>query len=259
MEWGAAAFTATSVTATRATVFPSGASAASLSLPARRRPAPPPGATGAADPQADRLRALFAAWQAEHGVSYAGPAAEAAALPLFTAHVAALEDAMRRGRVVDVPHLDADGRPTRFNRFAATPRAEWEAAYRGHAAPAALPRAGPDAPSASPSPPAPPPSWDWRTKGVVTAVKDQGAWGGDTRGARGGNHHGRPCACVRACVQASAAAAGPSRRRAASSRRGRSSPATRSCRYPSSSSSAATTRPTTAATEAGPSERRGQR
>jgi len=100
--------------------------------------------------EASRLADLFQTWKAEHGLSFANVAEEQAALDAFTQHVSALEDAMRLGRPIDVPHLDKAGRPTRFNRFAGVPRSVSEATYRGKASVAAL--SAVDKAPASPSP-----------------------------------------------------------------------------------------------------------
>jgi len=180
MEWGAAAFPAVQVMPALRSLWGAPATArAAPAAPPARRAAPPAPAGGAA-----RLARLFAAWRAEHGASFADGAAEARARAAFAEHVAAADAAAPR--LVGAPHVDANGLPTRFNRFAATPRAEWEAAFRGGArgargALAARRELAAAAAAAAPLPPPPPapPAFDWRddARGVVSAVKDQGQCG----------------------------------------------------------------------------------
>jgi hypothetical protein len=179
MEWGALSFRATALLHTTRSLFGSGRGAplgtrraAPLSLP---HPAP-------RDPaERSRLRALHASWRAEHGLLLATHSqSESESLANFVQHVYHAEEVLRRGQVVGRPGLDAQGRPTTFNRFAGMSRQEFESAYKPSPPLTQQQRRSPatslPSPALSSSAPAPS-SMNWTALGMVTAVEDQGQCG----------------------------------------------------------------------------------
>lgn len=129
-------------------------------------------ATGGVDPSA--YEALFDAWCAEHGRAYATPEERAARLAVFADNAAFVAAHNARANA-------ANSSPPSYtlalNAFADLTHDEFRAARLGHLATGPLrsgaPYQGPEAGGVG----AVPDAVDWRQKGAVTKVKDQGSCG----------------------------------------------------------------------------------
>eukprot|EP01062_Namystynia_karyoxenos_P021880 TRINITY_DN1834_c0_g1_i4.p1 TRINITY_DN1834_c0_g1~~TRINITY_DN1834_c0_g1_i4.p1 ORF type:complete len:779 (+),score=183.03 TRINITY_DN1834_c0_g1_i4:80-2416(+) len=161
MEWGAAAFSYSSAVATKQTLFAPAQPAAALRRPVRAaaRAVRAPGAD-------EELRRTFAEWQVQHGRRYVTQEEHEKRFANFRQHVALA------------------GPRARYNNLADLSQEEFERSYRGCGR--AQPRNSTQGwrPLSAAKLPT---SVDWRTKSVVTPVKDQGqcgsCWSFSTTGA----------------------------------------------------------------------------
>eukprot|EP01065_Artemidia_motanka_P047908 TRINITY_DN75_c0_g1_i1.p1 TRINITY_DN75_c0_g1~~TRINITY_DN75_c0_g1_i1.p1 ORF type:complete len:781 (+),score=268.95 TRINITY_DN75_c0_g1_i1:86-2428(+) len=156
MQWGAVSFSYSAAVATKKAFFGSSTPKARKALPA----------VPAANEQ--QLRRMFAEWKGQHGKVYGSAAEEEVRFANFREHVTLA------------------GRKGRYNHMADMSREQFEKSYRGCGrVSSGVNRTQGWQPSAAEA--VLPKSVDWRTKHVVTAVKDQGqcgsCWSFSTTGA----------------------------------------------------------------------------
>ena len=152
MEWGSTAFSFSKAVLSRKTLFGPAGVKGRAHMPAAKATVPPV-------PTNDELVAVFAQWKREHTRTYASAAEEAQRFANFKVHVALA------------------GQKPRYNGLADLSVEEFETKYKGCGRAPVRSEADAVWTPTSEEARAVPESFDWRTKGMVTPVKNQAQCG----------------------------------------------------------------------------------